>query len=129
MNGSRVELLAVALASGKAMIDAAREAGMSERSAYRVAAEAEFKARVEGLRRSMVDAAVGKLAGAATEATETLRGLLAPNAPPTVRLGAARAILEKLIDVQTHTELTARIGELERVIHARQQPVESTEET
>ena len=52
--------------------------------------------------------AVGRLADAATAAVETLRGLLAASQPATVRLGAARAILTALIDVQTHADLVVR---------------------
>ena len=56
--------------------------------------------------------AVGRLAAAATSAVDTLRGLLAAGQPATVRLGAARAILSALIDVQAHAELADRVTRL-----------------
>ena len=63
--------------------------------------------------------AVGRLAGAAATAVDTLRGLLAEGQPATVRLGAARAILTALIDVQTHAELADRVAHLEEQADAQ----------
>ena len=80
-----------------------------------------MKVRVRGLRQGLVTDAVGKLAGAATAAVETLRGLLAEGQPATVRLGAARAILTALIDVQTHAELADRVAHLEELADAQRQ--------
>jgi len=89
------------------------------RTAYRWAAAAGVKVRVRGLRQGLVTDAVGKLAGAATAAVDTLKGLLAASQPATVRLGAARAILTALIDVQTHAELADRVTHLEELADAR----------
>ena len=45
----------------------------------------------------------------------------APGTPATVRLGAARAILAALIDVQTHAELADRVAHLEELADAQRQ--------
>jgi hypothetical protein len=115
-NSGKVELLALAVARGESVVDAAKAHGINERTAYRWSAEPEFKAQVDELRRRMVADAVGMLARSATRAVATLEELMGGAAPPTVRLGAARAILASLIEIQAHAELTGRIAALERRI-------------
>ena len=114
-----VESLATALAAGGSVAAWAEAHGVPCRTAYRWAAEDSLKARVRGLRQGLVTDAVGKLAEAATAAVETLRGLLAEGQPATVRLGAARAILSALIDVQAHAELADRLARLEELADAQ----------
>ena len=105
--------MAKALAAGDSAAAWAEVNDVPRRTAYRWAAEAGLKARVRGLRQDLVTDAVSRLAGAATAAVDTLRGLLAAGQPATVRLGAARAILTALIDVQAHAELADRVTRLE----------------
>ena len=121
INKDKIESLARALAVGDSAAAWAEVNHVPRRTAYRWAAEAGVKARVHGLRQGLVTDAVGKLAGAATAAVETLRGLLAEGQPATVRLGAARAILSALIDVQTHAELSDRVTRLEGLADAGRQ--------
>ena len=113
INKDKVESLAQALAAGGSVAAWAEGNDVPCRTAYRWAAEEDLKARVRGLRQGLVTDAVGKLAEAATAAVDTLRGLLAEGQPATVRLGAARAILSALIDVQAHAELADRVARLE----------------
>ena len=60
----------------------------------------------------MVEAAVGQLADASTAATATLRKLLAAEAE-TVRLGAARSILELGTKLRESVEFEERVRALE----------------
>jgi hypothetical protein len=113
INKDNVESLAQALAAGGSVAAWAAVNGVPHRTAYRWAAEEGLKARVRGLRQGLVTDAVGRLADAATSAVDTLRGLLSEGQPATVRLGAARAILSALIDVQSHSELADRLARLE----------------
>jgi len=119
INKDKIESLAKALAAGDSAATWAEAHAVPRRTAYRWAAEAGVKVRVRGLRQDLVTDAVGRLAGAATAAVDTLRGLLAESQPATVRLGAARAILTALIDVQTHAELADRVTHLEELADAR----------
>jgi hypothetical protein len=121
INKDKIESLAQALAAGDSAAAWAEVHDVPRRTAYRWAAESGVKVRVRGLRQGLVTDAVGKLAGAATAAVETLRGLLAEGQPATVRLGAARAILAALIDVQTHAELADRVAHLEELADAQRQ--------
>jgi len=121
INKDKIESLAQALAVGDSVAAWAEAHDVPRRTAYRWAAEAGLRARVRGLRQGLVTDAVGKLAEAATTAVDTLKGLLAEKQPASVRLGAARAILTALIDVQTHAELADRVAHLEELADAQRQ--------
>ena len=112
---SKDELCAVELARGKTRAQAAEASGLSERTVYARLRDPVFVARVVELRHAFVDEAVAKLSSAAGQAADTLLELLNRAQPPTVRLGAARAILSDLIGLELHAELEGRIAELERV--------------
>ena len=86
--------LIAALAAGATERAAAAQAGMSERTARRRMADPAFRARVHRAQTDLLGQAVATLTGAAVTAASTLLGLLDPSAPPSVRLGAARAVLE-----------------------------------
>jgi hypothetical protein len=69
------EALAVALASGQTVRDAAA-AGIGERTATRRLADSDFHRRVAKLRAEMVQTALGRMTDAMTGAADTLRSLL-----------------------------------------------------
>jgi hypothetical protein len=119
INKDKIESLARALAAGDSAAAWAEVNDVPRRTAYRWAAEAGVRARVRGLRQGLVADAVGRLAGAATTAVDTLRGLLAEGQPASVRLGAARAILSALVEIQTHADLSDRVTRLEELADAR----------
>ena len=92
-NGRRKgeDALLLALAGGQTVRDAARAAGVGERTATRRWADAGFRRRVARLRAELVERAAGQLADGMAEAAATLRRLLTAEAE-SVRLGAARSI-------------------------------------
>lgn len=112
-SGRFTELLAVAVAGGSTIRAAAESSGCSERQAYRVAASPEFKQRVSEIRSEMTNAAVGELSAAASEAVATIRELLASTNEPSVRLNAAKAILNALGPLSELGELRERLSVLE----------------
>src|SRR5262245_50392798 len=103
----------MALAAGATVCQAAERAGLSVRTAYRRLAEASFRQRVAELRAEMVERAVGKMADGMAEAADTLRQLLRADAE-SVRLGAARSMLELGNKLRESVELEQRLVELER---------------
>ena len=107
------ELLAVAMASGQTLRGAAVVAGIAERTAARRWADPVFRRRVSDLRGQLVQAAVGKLANAMSEAADALQALLTADGE-NVRLGAARSILELGVKMRESTELEDRVVELEK---------------
>lgn len=113
--------LVIALAAGETVRDAAKAAGISERTAFRRIQEQGFQQEVANTRTLMVSRAVGMLADAATNAVSTLRFLLGAESE-NVQLGAARAILEAGPRLREAEELAQRIAALE----AHLEPAQST---
>lgn len=112
----------LALASGQTVRDAALGAGVGERTATRRLADLDFRRKMYQLRAEMVERALGKMADGMAEAADTLRSLLRAEAD-SVRLGAARSILELGNKLRETVELETRIAELEQRLleedHAR----------
>jgi len=107
--------LIAALAGGSTEQEAARVAGISVRTVQRRLADPTFARLVTEARAAMVSQSVGLLAKGAAAATTTLFALLQPAVSPSVRLGAARAILELGAKLREGAELEARIAALEAV--------------
>lgn len=105
-------VLITALAAGKCVRVAAEEAGIGERTVYRRLEDAAFRRQVDEARGDMISRATGQLSDAATSAVETLRALLTSTSD-TVRLGAARSILELGGRLRESEELEKRIERLE----------------
>ncbi len=109
-----IEILAVALAAGRTVREASGRAAVSERTVYRRLKDSEFQKRVAELRSDMVGQAVGMLVEAGSAAVQTLKELLSSQSD-SVRLGAARSILELGVKLRESTELAARVAELEAI--------------
>ena len=104
--------LILALASGCSVREAARLAGLGERTAHRRVKEPAFRHRVAAVRDEQFQRATAALAEAATEAVATLRALL-DSGSVSAQLGAARAILEHGHRLREQVELVTRISVLE----------------
>ncbi|HEY1378985.1 MAG TPA: hypothetical protein VGF55_19445 [Gemmataceae bacterium] len=112
------DALAVALAAGRTVRDAATAAGVGERTATRRTADPAFQRRVVALRGEMVKAALGRMTDGMTEAADTLRALLHATSE-SVRLGAARALVELACKLRESADLAERVEVLEqRINHA-----------
>src|SRR5262249_47455294 len=111
------DALSLALACGASVENAARQCGLCERTVYRRLTEPDFKRRLQELRAEFVQRTAGALTAAATEAVRTLLELQKPSHSGTVRLGAARAILELGMKLREVAELEERIAALEEQLH------------
>jgi len=109
------EALALAVASGQTLRDAAQTARVGERTATRRWADADFRRRVAHLRGDMVQRSLGRMADGMAEAADVLRKLLAAESE-SVRLGAARSLLELGVKLRESVELEERLADLERRI-------------
>src|SRR6478736_4653540 len=89
----RDERLALALAQGMSVVQAAARVGISERSARRRVADPAFRRRVADLRAQLTDQALGVLTALSSSAAITLGQLLRASSEA-VQLGAARSVLE-----------------------------------
>ena len=112
-------ILIAELAIGTTKRDAATKARISERTVYRRCDDPAFIRQVEAARSEIVDGTLGKLARISGAAAITLGQLLGSESD-TVRLGAARAILQLLLQVRESTTLASEIEELRRVIEANE---------
>ena len=107
------EVLLLALACGATVENAARQAGISNRTAHRRLADEAFRQRLHEVRADMVQRTAGALTAAANEAVRTLVDLLKAPQPAAVRLGAARSVLELGMKVREAAELEQRLTALE----------------
>lgn len=106
--------LAGGLAMGKTVEEAAKAAGVSPATAFRRLQEPTFKAEVGRLRSAMLERALGTLSEASTLAAMTLSDLASGAESETVRLGAAKAVLEIGTRLREHVDFDERIAALER---------------
>jgi len=112
------DALVLALACGATVEAAARQCDLSERTVYTRLKDPEFQRRVKQVRTDMVRRSAGLLSAASGEAVRTLLALMKESAPPAVRLGAARAVIELGMKVRELAELEAEVRELEAKIDA-----------
>ncbi len=109
------EALAMAVAAGQTLRDAAAAVGIGERTATRRWADPVFRRQVAELRAEMVSQALGKMADGMTAAADTLRGLLTADSEA-VKLGAARTILELGNKLRESVELEQRLQAIEAAL-------------
>jgi hypothetical protein len=109
---AKQERLALLLAEGKTVKDAATLTETGERTAFTWLADRRFQVFLSELRGRMLDAALGRLADAACKAVDTLVALLDEESP-NVRLRAAQGILDSMGRLREHVEFERRIATLE----------------
>lgn len=112
------DALVLALACGATVEAAARQCDLSERTVYTRLKDPDFQARVKQVRNDMVRRSAGLLSAASGEAVRTLLALMKDAAPPPVRLGAAKAVLEIGMKIRELAELEAEVRELEQKVGA-----------
>ena len=105
--------LVAAIASGATVADAASLAGVSERTVRRRLSNPAFCGELSRARSAMLESTIGILADASTEAARTLRGLLAANVAPNVRLRAAMAVIDLTRELTEERDLEERVTRLE----------------
>ena len=112
--------LLLALACGATVENAARQAGVSESTAYRLLADPQFRQSLQKMRAEMTERSAAMLTAAGMEAVKTLLALQQTSIPPAVRLGAARAVLEIGIKLREDAALEQRVAALEEQMALQQ---------
>ena len=84
------------------------------RTVYRRLQEASFRQQVQAIRTEMLQRVAGMLTAAGLAAIKTLTKLQDGAASESVRLGAARAIIELGCKIRETIEVTERLGVLEK---------------
>ena len=115
LTNTEIKLL-LPLACGATAEQAARQAGVSVRTVYRRLKNPEFLRQVQAARADMVQRASGTLTAAGGEAVKTMVELLRAPAPFSVRLGAARGILEMGLRIRDDVEQEQRLAALEALV-------------
>jgi hypothetical protein len=109
------QTLLTALACGATVENAARKAGIGERTAYRRLENAAFRAQLNQMRADMVQRTAGMLTGAGMGSVKTLVELQQDaTAPAAVRRGAARDVLELGVKYRDNADLEQRVATLEQ---------------
>jgi hypothetical protein len=109
------QTLLTALACGATVENAARKAGIGERTAYRRLENAAFRAQLNQMRADMVQRTAGMLTGAGMGSVKTLVELQQDaTAPAAVRRGAARDVLELGVKYRDNADLEQRVAALEQ---------------
>jgi hypothetical protein len=109
----------LALACGETASDAARKADVAERTIYRWLKEEGFRQEVTGARADMFNRALGRLAEGAVASVLMLRQLCLKAKSETVRLAAARTLLEQGTRLRESVEFENRLQALEQNLNVR----------
>ncbi|MBI1900953.1 MAG: hypothetical protein HYS13_07565 [Planctomycetia bacterium] len=107
------EQLLLSLACGASAENAARKAGVCERTVYRRLDDPEFQRRLRKLKTEILQRGVAMITAAQLDAVRTLVELQGHAQAESVRLGAARAILEMGAKLRETVELEERMAALE----------------
>jgi hypothetical protein len=106
--------LLLALACGATIEVAARTLGVSESTVRRRVREKRFAARLTQMRSEMSVRVADQLTAASTEGARTMVELMKQGNPPSVRLGASKAVVELSMRARENADLQHRMAELER---------------
>jgi hypothetical protein len=109
------DTLVLLLATGRPVADAASEVKVSERTVRRRLADPAFRQRVGEIRNQLMQETVGRLADGMMDAAQCLRDLLRAEGE-SVRLNAARVLLEMGLRLREHLDLRQEIDELRQEI-------------
>jgi hypothetical protein len=113
----------VALAAGATIEAAAAAAGLSRRTVQRRLEEPAFRAELQAARERLIEEGIGRLAGLAATAIQTLRDVMTdPEAPHAAKVSAARATLEHLLRAREAVELSGRVAALEELFRTQRPP-------
>ncbi len=104
----------LALACGANAEAAARQAGVSERTVRRRLKDPKFVRKVNKLRAEMHVRVADQLTAASTEGVRTMVQLMKDTNSGSVRLGAARSVVELSTKVRETADLAVRLAELEQ---------------
>jgi hypothetical protein len=112
--------LALALAAGASQADAARQAGLTDRTTRRKLARPGFRRLVAELRGELIARALGRLADNMTRAADALASLLDSD-DDRLRLRTARALLSLGLRLRDSVDLSERVRELEEELAQKQE--------
>jgi hypothetical protein len=117
VGNARQERVALLLASGRTIKEAAAECRVGERTVHTWLGDPDFRGMVSDLQGRLLIEAVGRLSEASGRAVETLVALL-QDASSQIRLRAAVAVLDQTMKARERIELEERLARLEQLVAA-----------
>ena len=117
--GPKTEELALHIARGLSVREAATKANVAYRTAQRRANDPRFLARVQELRSEVIGSARNRLVGALHEAIDKLRELLG-NSDANIQLRAADKLIAHYMRLDEHADLVERLERLETILQERE---------
>jgi AcrR family transcriptional regulator len=112
-------VLALAIASGTSIADAAAKVGVGRTTVYRKLENPDFARLVCEFRDKLIAVALGRIADSLTRAADALAALL--DAPePHIRIRAARSLFSMGIRLRDSVDLTARMRMVEAELARKQ---------
>jgi hypothetical protein len=111
----------LALLSGKTVTAAAHAAGVNEKTLRGWASQDEaFKRDLAEARRTVFQVGMERLQALSGKAIDTLSELMGKDSPPTVRLGAARTVVELGLHERDADVIVRRLDELEALVREQE---------
>jgi hypothetical protein len=114
------EALLLSLACGATVESAAAKAGVTPRTVHRRLNDPAFQKRLREVKDEMLKRTASMMTALGGEAVKTLSSLQERSTPPSVRLGAARAIIELGVRLRESAELHERMTALEQQVERTQ---------
>ncbi len=105
--------LAAWVASGRSIAAFAKDKDIPMRTCYSWSGTAVFKAKVRRIRRRMLDRVAGTLTRHGLTAVGEIARLIRKGDSDTIKLGAAKALLDQLIHVSDHADWEQRLSAVE----------------
>jgi len=109
----KLEQLIAALLVSPTIADAAKVAGIGDKTARRWLRDPDFAEQYRQARRSCMDQATAQLQQAMSESVETLREIQAGGESEAARVSAARTIIDNAIRSRELDDIAARLDALE----------------
>jgi hypothetical protein len=110
--------IALLVAQGHTATSAAKAEGILPKTARTWARLPAFKAMVRHHRTQIVDRTIGQLVKHSTAAVTAIAKLVETGENGSVKLAAAKAILEKMLDLRSHAETLEKFEELQSRLNA-----------
>lgn len=110
------ESLIASFVAGVTVQEAAARASVGERTAFRRLSDPSFRQRLAETKGRMLEAVSARLVASAGAACEELERLLKKAESESVRLGAARTILEQVLRMRELVEIDQRLLALEQEV-------------
>jgi uncharacterized protein (UPF0147 family) len=111
-NDALVGRLAVLVASGHTVTGAAKALSVIPRTAQNWARQPAFKAAVSRHQKRISDSTLARLIRHSAKAVNVIAKLMTTGENGTVKLSAARTMLDKMIEVRNHAQTAEQVAEL-----------------